>query len=167
MIPYGLTQAQFVKRYCRWLDTASAKLIEELRKLFASQLPSTVTSAEMQVFMGDWGRDKPSAWIYFDGMNKKVDHNDTSIFPGRALEIPLGIGMMPDFDEQYFESDAFPGVDLQADTLKTGLPSVDGRLAGGHMRYLLRLRFTMALVMGSEFILRSDATRSTPNKPCS
>jgi ketosteroid isomerase-like protein len=43
MIPYGLTQEQFVRRYRRWLDTASAKLIEELRKLFASQVPSTVT----------------------------------------------------------------------------------------------------------------------------
>lgn len=119
MIPYGLTQEQFVRRYRRWLDTASAKLIEELRKLFAAQVPSTVTSAEMQIFLGDGGRDGPSAWIYFDGLNKKVDNSDTSIFPGRALEIQLGLGSMPDFDDRYFDSDAFPGVDLQADTLKT------------------------------------------------
>jgi len=57
MIPFGLTQEQFVTRYRRWLDAASAQLIEELRKLIASQVPSTVTSAEIQIFLGDDGRN--------------------------------------------------------------------------------------------------------------
>lgn len=118
MIPYGLTQEQFVKRYRRWLDKASAQLIAELRALFASPPPSTVTSAEVQIFLGHEGRDDPRAWVYFDGMNKKVDHSDTSIFPGRALEFQLGLGVMPDFDDRYFEGDEFPGVHLQANTLK-------------------------------------------------
>jgi hypothetical protein len=118
MIPYGLTQEQFARRYRRWLDQASAKLIEELRALFASPLPSTVTSAEVQIFFDDEGRASPAAWIYFDGLNKKVDHEDTSIFPGRALRIQTRLGVMPDFDERYFESDEFPGVDLLANEFK-------------------------------------------------
>jgi len=118
MIPYGLTQEQFVRRYRRWLDKASAKLIAELRALFAAPLPSAVTSAEVQIFLGEEGRDAPGAWVYFGGANKKVDHGDASIFPGRSLEIPLGLGVTPDFDDRYFEGDEFPGLDLQADALK-------------------------------------------------
>jgi hypothetical protein len=118
MIPYGLTQEQFIMRYRRWLDKASAKLIEELRALFAAPTPSTVISAEVQIFLGDEGRGAPSAWIYFDGLNKKVDNSDTSIFPGRALEIQLGLEVMPDFDDRYFEINKFPGVELQANVVK-------------------------------------------------
>jgi hypothetical protein len=118
MIPYGLTQEQFVRRYRRWLDKASAKLIEELRTLLALPLPPTVTSANVEIFLGEDGRDEPHAGIYFDGVNKKVDHTDPSIFPGRGLEIRLGLDAMPDFDDRYFESEEFPGVDLQADALK-------------------------------------------------
>ena len=118
MIPYGLTQEQFVRRYRRWLDKASAKLIEELRTLLALPLPPTVTSAEVEVFLGEDGRGEPHALIYFDGVNKKVDHSDLSIFPGRGIEIRLGLDAMPDFDDRYFEGEEFPGVDLQANALK-------------------------------------------------
>ena len=118
MIPYGLTQEQFARRYRRWLDKASAGLIDELRTLLARTLPPTVTSAEVQLFLGDDGRDDPKAWLYFDGHDKKVDQSDHSIFPGRALEIRLGLGATPDFDGRYFEGGDFPGVDLQADSLK-------------------------------------------------
>ena len=93
-------------------------MIEELRALFAATLPPTVRSAEVQIFLGEDARDSPGAWIYFDGMNKKVDSSDTSIFPGRALEIQLGLGMPPDFDDRYFEGDEFPGADLQANEVK-------------------------------------------------
>lgn len=119
MIPYGLTQEQFASRYRRWLDEASPKLIAELRALFAAALPATITSAEVQIFLGQDGRDDPCAYIYFDGANKKVDRSDTSIFPGRTLEIQLGLGMTPEFDDRYFEDDEFPGIDLQANSIKT------------------------------------------------
>jgi hypothetical protein len=118
MIPYGLTREQFAKRYRNWLDNASPQLIAGLHTLFDSRPLSTVTSAEVQIFLGADGRQDPSAWIYFDGMNKKVDNNDPSIFPGRALEFQLRLGRMLDFDNRYFDDDQFPGVDLQANTLK-------------------------------------------------
>lgn len=37
--------------------------------------------------------------------------------PGKALDLALGLGHAPDFDEAYF-ADGFGGVDLLADTLQ-------------------------------------------------
>lgn len=107
-----------MRRYRRWLDKASAKLIEGLRALLARPLPPTVTSAEVEIFLGEGGRGLPHAGIHFDGVNKKIDHSDPSIYPGQGLEIPLGLDTVPDFDDRYFEGEEFPGVDLQANAIK-------------------------------------------------
>jgi hypothetical protein len=119
MIPFGLTTEQFVTRQRRWLEKASNALIAELRDVIADSVPSTVTSAEVQIFLGQDGTDGPSVWLYYNGPNRRIDHTDPSIFAGRSRKLALGLAEMPYFDQRYFDSDLFPGIDLRANAIKS------------------------------------------------
>ena len=117
MIPFGLNEEQFGKRYLGCLNKVSSSFIVSLRELFSRTVPDSVTEAEVQIFMGDDGFEAPNAWIYFEGKNKKVDSSDQSIFPGRSMELPSFIEKMEDFDERYY-SEEFGGIDLIANITK-------------------------------------------------
>jgi len=78
-----------------------------------------VQVAEVQIFMGEDGLDLPSSWIYYRGENNKVDHIDQSIFPGRSMELSIGLGEMDEFDENYFTDQNFSGLDIAANSLKS------------------------------------------------
>lgn len=119
MVPFGLTQAQFLSRYRRCLDLASPHLILSLREFLSLPVPSSVKDAEVQVFFGDDGLSLPSVWIYFRGENNKVDHTDQSIFPGRSMELSVGLDKMDDFDENYFTAPNFGGLDVAANAVKS------------------------------------------------
>lgn len=119
MVPFGLSQEQFQIHYRRCLDRASSHLINQLRGLVARPVPETVQCAEVQIFMGEDSLDLPSAWIYYCGKNNKVDHTDQSIFPGRSMELSIGLDEMEDFDENYFTDECFGGIDIAANTIKS------------------------------------------------
>jgi hypothetical protein len=119
MVPFGLTQEQFLVRYRRCLEQGSAHLIAYLRELIARPVPSTVKKAEVQIFFGDDGTSIPSACIYYVGENTKVDHSDQTIFPGRSLELSIGLDSMDDFDEDYFINTTFGGVNIAANATKS------------------------------------------------
>ncbi len=118
MIPFGLSKEQFQARYRRCLERASQHLIDELRKLLSIAVPDSVKGAEVQIFLGEDGFDTPTAWIYYRGENNKVDHSDPSIFPGRAMELSIGLENMEPFDERYFSDEEFKGLTLAANTTK-------------------------------------------------
>lgn len=114
MVPFGLSPAQFQLRYRRCLERASKHLIAELRTLFALPVPDSVADAEVQIFFGEDGLEIPSAWVYYRGDNNKVDSSDPSIFPGRAMELALGLGKMDAFHEAYFLDEEFDGLNMAA-----------------------------------------------------
>lgn len=118
MIPFGLTAEQFTKRYRHSLEKASPFLINQLQVLYQIPVPQTITAASVEIFLSDSGYDAPSASIYFDGKNKKVAHTDTSIFPGRAMDIPLGLEKAEEVEQHYYQDDNFPGLVLMAKLLK-------------------------------------------------
>ncbi|MGZ9570030.1 hypothetical protein ACVTTK_11745 [Alcaligenes nematophilus] len=118
MVPFGLSPAQFQQRYKRCLERASKHFIAELRTLFALSVPDSVADAEVQIFFGEDGLETPSAWIYYRGDNNKVDSNDPSIFPGRAMELSLGLGKMDAFHEDYFLDGEFDGLSIAANTIQ-------------------------------------------------
>lgn len=118
MVPFGLSQEQFSIRYRRCLERASSHLINQLRELLHRPVPNSVKEAEVQIFLGEDGLDLPSAWIYYRGENNKVDHTDPSIFPGRALELSVGLEEMDEFDEGYFTDENFGGLTLAANLVK-------------------------------------------------
>jgi len=120
MIPFGLNEDQFVKRYRGCLDRVSSGFIKSLQELFSKPVPETVTEAEVQIFLGDDGMEAPSAWIYYQGKNNKVDSSDPSIFPGKSLELPSFLQKMEDFDEEYY-SEEFGGTYLIANISKAWL----------------------------------------------
>ncbi|ARP52885.1 hypothetical protein ALFP_0998 [Alcaligenes faecalis] len=100
------------------MERASKHLIAELCTLFALPVPDSVADAEVQIFFGDDGLETPSAWIYYRGDNNKVDSNDPSIFPGRAMELSIGLDRMNAFHEDYFLDEAFDGLSIAANTTK-------------------------------------------------
>lgn len=64
--------------------------------------------------------DAPSAWIYYQGKNNKVDNHDLSIFPGKSMELPSFFEKLDDFDDKYY-SEEFGGVNLIANATKAWL----------------------------------------------
>ena len=116
MVPFGLSTAQFQLRYKRCLECASKHLITELRTLFALPVPDSVADAEVQIFFGEDGLETPSAWVYYSGDNNKVESSDPSIFPGRAMELSIGLGKMDAFHEDYFLDEEFDGLGIAANT---------------------------------------------------
>jgi hypothetical protein len=120
MVPFGLNDEQFVKRYRGCLNRVSSSFIDSLRELFLVAVPESVSEAEVQIFLGDDGMEAPSAWIYYQGKNNKVDHSDTSIFPGKSMELSCFLDKMDDFDEEYY-SEEFGGTFLIANATKEWL----------------------------------------------
>lgn len=117
MIPFGLSPEQFRERYRRDLQRAAPGVIQRLRELLRQPLEDGLRDGEIQLFLGEDGRDAAEAWLYLSGASNRVDASDPRLFPGKALDLALGLGHAPDFDEAYF-ADGFGGVDLLADTLK-------------------------------------------------
>ena len=121
MVPYGLTQEQFVSMYQRKLDNLSDQAIQAIRDLLFLQVGVGVDEASLEVFLDDSGA-APDVWAYWRGKNNKVDHSDQSIFPGRSLELKLGLECLVDVDERYFETpDEFPGLQLTASVISRWL----------------------------------------------
>lgn len=119
MIPFRLNQKQFQERYAQCLDRLSSACIAELRTLLARPLPDDVKLADVQLFPGDDDPFIPAVWIYFQGDNNRVDKSDTGIFPGRSLELALGLESVEEFDERYYTNEKFDGLNLRAGVLKS------------------------------------------------
>ena len=121
MVPYGLNQEQFVSMYQHKLDRLSDQAIRALRELLAMPISHGVDNAHLEIFPDEYG-GAPNAWAYWRGKNNKVDHKDPSLFPGRSLELDLGLKSLADIDEQYFvEPDEFPGLRLAVSLLSRWL----------------------------------------------
>ncbi|MFT3669659.1 MAG: hypothetical protein QM795_14025 [Pseudoxanthomonas sp.] len=106
--------------YQRKLDQLSEQAISRLQNLLAVPIVHGVDEAHLEVFLDECGA--PSVWVYWRGKNNKVDNIDPHLFPGRSLELELGLGDLADIDEQYFvASDAFPGLRLAASLLSRWL----------------------------------------------
>lgn len=120
MIPFGLTEKQFLIKYRKCLDKSAHFFINGLRQLFTKIVPPTVSHAEVEIFLNDDNHSiMPDAAIYYSGENNKVDRNDQSIFAGRSIDLSFGIEKMDSFDPKYFDDDLFDGKNLVADTVKT------------------------------------------------
>lgn len=112
MVPFGLNQEQFAAMYSRHLERASSGAIEAIKTLLAQPIAPGVEEAHVEVFLDEDG-GAPSVWIYYNGNNNRVDNDDPGIFPGRSMDIELGLESLADIDEQYFvEPETFPGLTL-------------------------------------------------------
>jgi len=121
MVPYGLNQEQFISMYQRKLDHLSDQAIRAFQDLLGQPIDQGVDEANIEIFLEEYG-GAPSAWAYWRGRNNKVDHADQSLFPGRSLELDLGLKDLADIDERYFmDSDEFPGIQLTASLLSRWL----------------------------------------------
>ena len=116
MVPFGLKESQFFAHYRDLLDSTSDAAVELLRALLARPLEAGVDSAEVEVFLGEYGA-APDLWMYFHGKSRRVSRSDPSLFPGRSLPLSLDLSTLSEFDEQYFEAQ-FPGCDLAANAIK-------------------------------------------------
>jgi hypothetical protein len=109
-----MNQEQFTSMYQRKLDRLSDQAIRTLSDLIAVPIAHDVDEAHLEIFLDEYG-GAPSVWAYWRGKNNKVDHVDQSLFPGRSLELDLGVEGLIDIDEKYFvEPDDFPGLRLTA-----------------------------------------------------
>ncbi|WP_078082673.1 hypothetical protein [Microbulbifer mangrovi] len=134
MVPFGLTESQFVSRYRRELDRVSVSVIETLRSLFKRVINDDVHTAHIEVFLDEYG-SAPSIWIYYRGENNKVDHNDESLFAGRSLDLQLHLSALANFDERYFfsleDGDlGFPGLALAGDCIKSWFAEIWWKAGG-------------------------------------
>ena len=82
------------------------------------ELLAAVKSAEVEIFMGEDGTETPAVWMYFKGPNSKIDRLDKALFPGRSLELSLGLKAPPNFHEAYFQPDRFRGQYIAADVVR-------------------------------------------------
>jgi len=121
MVPYGLNQEQFISMYQRKLDRLSGQAIHKLRSLMALPVGHGVDEAGLEIFTDEHG-GAPGVWAYWRGRNNKIDHKDQSLFPGRSLELDLGLKDFADIDEQYcVEPGEFPGLRLTVSLLSRWL----------------------------------------------
>lgn len=121
MVPYGLNHEQFGSMYQRMLDRLSDKTIRALRELATVPLGHGVDEAHLEIFLDEDG-GPPTVWAYWRGKNNKIDHADQSLFPGRSLELDLGLEDLAEIDETYFVGpDEFPGFQLTASLLSRWL----------------------------------------------
>jgi hypothetical protein len=112
VVPFGLDEEQFSAMYNRRLERASSVAIQAIKALLAQPIGPGVDEAHIEVFLDEDG-GAPSAWVYYHGRNNRVDSADLSIFPGRSMELDLGLELLADIDEQYFiEPETFPGLVL-------------------------------------------------------
>ncbi len=103
------------------LSTREPHAEQWLRGLLNRQVPPEVTSAELQVFFQDDG-GAPAVWMYFDGRHKRVSKTDLSIFPGRSMELDLGLDVLADLEAK--------DTDVAADAVKQWVAEC-WSLAGG------------------------------------
>lgn len=121
MVPYGLNQTQFVSMYQRKLDHLSDQAINRFRDLLIVPVEPEVDATCLEIFLGEYG-NAPHVWAYWRGRNNKVDHKDPGLFPGKALELDLGLESLAEIDERYFVGpDQFPGFQLIAPLLSRWL----------------------------------------------
>jgi hypothetical protein len=118
-IPFGLSADQFAARFRGLLEKHSPALIRELREVLAMPIGEGVTSAHIEIFLNADGEFGPGVGMYFDGENKKVDHADRSIFPGRHLPIGEYLHRLPAFDPRYYSDYDFGALSIQGDVCKT------------------------------------------------
>jgi hypothetical protein len=112
-----MSQEQFASMYQRKLDRLSDQAIRALRDLLAVPIGPGVEQASLEIFPGEHG-GAPSAWAYWLGKDNKVDHKDQRLFPGRSLELALGLEELADIDERYFvDPEEFPGLRLTVSLL--------------------------------------------------
>ncbi|HBO6997017.1 TPA: hypothetical protein L4975_002463, partial [Pseudomonas aeruginosa] len=64
MIPFGLSPEQFRERYRRDLQRAAPGVIQRLRELLRQPLEEGLRDGEIQLFLGEDGRDAAEAWLY-------------------------------------------------------------------------------------------------------
>ncbi len=117
-IPFGLTAEQYATRFRGLLEKHSPTLLAELRKVLATPIGAGVTSASVVVFLDEYREGGPRVGLYFDGKDKKVDHSDPTIFPGRHLSLAEYLHGLPTFDPRYFSDDTFGALNIQADVTK-------------------------------------------------
>ncbi len=118
LIPFVLTADQFAARFRGLLEKHSVALIAELHSFLTLPISKDVTSASVVIFLDEDGETGPSVGIYFDGKNRKVDHSDPSMFPGRYLALAEYVRGLPRFDPQYYSKREFGALDIQADVTK-------------------------------------------------
>lgn len=117
-IPFGLAPEQFSAHFRGLLEKNSPSFMLELTELFEQPIGPGVISANIEVFLDESGEFAPKFGMYFDGTNKKVDHQDQSIFPGRHLPLAAYLDSLPGFHPKYFQEDDFRAVDIQGDICK-------------------------------------------------
>lgn len=117
MIPYGRGPEQYSAMYRRQLERVSAEAIEAFRDLLARDVPQDVDEASVVIFIEDHA-GTPNAWMYFTAEHNRVDPKDESIFPGRSMELKLGLQSLSRIDERYFDPDQFPGIELALPLLR-------------------------------------------------
>lgn len=106
-------------RFRGLLEKHSPALLGEVRELMSTPIGKGVTSAAIEIFLDEYGERGPGIGMYFDGKDKKVDHSDPTIFPGRHLTLGEYLGKLPAFDPRYFSDDDFGGaLDIQGDVTK-------------------------------------------------
>lgn len=116
MIPFGLTTPQFAARYQKAILLSEGACIQLVRELISLTVPEDVATAKVEIFLDDEG-GAPDFWIYFSGKNNRVNSEEKSIFPGRALRIELDLSSLTEFDKRYFTSE-FQGNTVAAGILK-------------------------------------------------
>lgn len=121
MVPYGLNPDQFSSMYRQRLARLSRGAIDAIRTHLALPIGLGVERASIVMFIEE-NADAPAAWIYYEGANNRVDSKDMGIFPGRSMELAIGLEQLSDVDERYFsDPDAFPGVELSVPLLSRWL----------------------------------------------
>lgn len=73
MIPFGLSPEQFRERYRRDLQRAAPGVIQRLRELLRQPLEEGLRDGEIQLFLGEDGRDAAEAWLYLNGASNRVE----------------------------------------------------------------------------------------------
>ena len=121
MVPFGLSSEQFKAKFLISLEKISPCFISELKKLFTVSIPESVLGAEIQIFLGDDCMETPSAWIYYEGKQKKINSTDASIFSGKSVELLSGDYAIPHFDEKYYINEEFNAGYLIANLTKQWL----------------------------------------------
>lgn len=121
MVPYGLNKDQFTSMYQRKLDRLSDHAVRTFQDLLALPIGPGVEEVNLEIFPDEYG-GTPDVWAYWLGKNNKVDQTDPSLFPGRSLELELGLNDLADIDERYFVGpDEFPGLRLTVSLLSRWL----------------------------------------------
>lgn len=107
--------------YQRKLDRLSKQAIAAVRELLAVPVAPGVDGMHVEIFLDEYG-GAPSVWAYWRGPNNKVDRSDTTLFPGRSVELSLGLESLSEVDARYFaDPEEFPGTELAVSLLSRWL----------------------------------------------